>query len=149
MRNKWLTGRAIKLHVTAFLVMGLCLAAGWWQLQRALGGHGPSWAYTVEWPFFAGYAAFTWWKLLHEEPEFAKEKATMEALSASETTAPANGTGTTPTNGTGTVPAHGTHTGAGEPAAPVGPREEREDREREAYNEYLRALSAEEARKHS
>jgi hypothetical protein len=145
-RNKWLTGRAIKLHVTAFLVMGLCLAAGWWQLQRALGGHGPSWAYTIEWPFFAGYAAFTWWKLLHEEPEFAKEKATMEALSTNgSAVTPTNGV-TAPTNGV-TAPKNGTATESNGAAAPASPREEREDREREAYNEYLRALSAEEGRK--
>jgi len=133
-RNKWLTGRAIKLHVTAVLVVGLCLAAGWWQLQRALGGHGPSWAYTVEWPFFAGYAVFTWWKLLHEEPEFAKEKATIQALSADDATAPTNGS-----NGSSSQ-------ADGAPAA-ADPSEEREEREREAYNEYLRALSAEEGRK--
>jgi hypothetical protein len=131
--NKWLTGRAIKLHLLALFVVALCLAAGWWQLQRALGGNGPSWAYTIEWPFFAGYAAWTWWKLLHEEPEFAKQKATVEALSPDDATPAGNGKGTP----------------ADAAATPPDPREEREDREREAYNEYLRALSAEDARKHT
>jgi hypothetical protein len=80
-RNKWLTGNAIKLHVMAVFVVSVCLAAGWWQLQRAQGGNGPSWAYTLEWPFFAGYAGWMWWKLLHEEPEFAKEQAAPKGAS--------------------------------------------------------------------
>ncbi len=76
MRSRWLTAGAIKLHVAALLVAGACLALGWWQLHRALGGNGRSWAYTVMWPLFAVYAIWIWWKLLHEEPEFAgKEPA--------------------------------------------------------------------------
>jgi hypothetical protein len=80
-RNKWLLSGAIKLHVMAVLVIGVCLTAGWWQLQRALGGNGQSWAYTLEWPFFAAYAGWMWWKLLHEEPGFAKEPTTSESQS--------------------------------------------------------------------
>jgi hypothetical protein len=76
MRSRWLTAGAIKLHVAALLVVGACLALAWWQLHRALGGNGRSWAYTVMWPLFAVYAIWIWWKLLHEEPEFAgKEQA--------------------------------------------------------------------------
>jgi hypothetical protein len=37
-----------------------------WQVHRALAGNGLSWAYVFEWPFFAGYAVFVWWKLVHE-----------------------------------------------------------------------------------
>jgi len=37
-----------------------------WQVRRALGGNELSWAYVFEWPFFAGYAVFVWWKLVHE-----------------------------------------------------------------------------------
>jgi len=37
-----------------------------WQVQRALAGNELSWAYVFEWPFFAGYAVFVWWKLVHE-----------------------------------------------------------------------------------
>ena len=104
----------------AVFVIGVCLAAGWWQLQRALGGNGQSWAYTVEWPFFAAYAGWTWWKLLHEEPEFAKEKAALDALTPNGAQPHANGTS------------------AGDDA---------EEQERAAYNEYLRALHADEGRK--
>lgn len=36
--------------------------------MRATGGNDLSWAYTFEWPFFAAYGVFMWWKLLHEWP---------------------------------------------------------------------------------
>ena len=85
MRNRWLASGAIKLHVMAVVVIGVCLVAGWWQLERALGGNGRSWAYTVEWPFFAAYAGWMWWKLLHEEPGFAKEPAKSEARAEDDT----------------------------------------------------------------
>jgi hypothetical protein len=73
-RNRWFRSGAIKLHILAIFIVAVCLTAGWWQLQRATGGNGNSWAYVVEWPFFAGYAGWMWWKLLHEEPGFAKEE---------------------------------------------------------------------------
>ena len=94
MRSRWLTAGAIKLHVAALLVVGACLALGWWQLHRALGGNGRSWAYTVMWPLFAFYAVWIWWKLLHEEPEFAsKERAdpTGDAVRSAEAGRPAAG----------------------------------------------------------
>lgn len=78
MRNRWFTPTAVKLHLIAIVVIGACLALGWWQLQRALGGHMQSWAYTIEWPLFAGYGGWMWWKLLHEEPEFGGRQRSAE-----------------------------------------------------------------------
>ncbi len=37
-----------------------------WQVTRALGGNELSWAYVFEWPLFAAYAIYMWWRLLHE-----------------------------------------------------------------------------------
>jgi hypothetical protein len=54
--------------LTALVVVPGCLALGWWQLHRALSGNALSWAYTVEWPFFAGYGVYMWWRILHEQP---------------------------------------------------------------------------------
>lgn len=48
---------------------GLCLLAGWWQLQRALAGNALSWAYTFEWPIFAVLAGIGWWQLIHDTPD--------------------------------------------------------------------------------
>ena len=44
--------------------MALCV----WQLHRALDGNELSWAYVFEWPLFAGYAVYMWWRLVHERP---------------------------------------------------------------------------------
>lgn len=66
MRTRWFSRRALGLHATLLVVVAACLLLGWWQLSRALGGNNLSWVYTFEWPFFAGYALYMWWKLLHE-----------------------------------------------------------------------------------
>jgi hypothetical protein len=40
---------------------------GDWQLHRALGGNGLSWAYTFEWPLFACFAVVFWAKTIKDE----------------------------------------------------------------------------------
>jgi len=45
--------------LAAVLVLGF-LALGWWQLRRAASGNALSWAYTLEWPVFAGFVAWLW-----------------------------------------------------------------------------------------
>ena len=40
---------------------------GDWQLRRALAGNGLSWAYTFEWPLFAGFAVVFWAKTIKDE----------------------------------------------------------------------------------
>ena len=40
---------------------------GDWQLRRALSGNGLSWAYTFEWPLFAGFAVVFWAKTIRDE----------------------------------------------------------------------------------
>jgi hypothetical protein len=68
-RSRWFSARAVRLHLTAFLVVVACLSLGWWQLERALSGNTLSWVYTFEWPFFAAYAIF-----LHEDPGDSAER---------------------------------------------------------------------------
>jgi hypothetical protein len=67
--------RSFGLHLALAIVVPACGALTWWQLERALGGNTLSWVYTVEWPFFAGYAAWMWWRLLHEEGTAPDEDA--------------------------------------------------------------------------
>ena len=43
------------------LVTGM-LGLGAWQLSRATGGNMLSWAYTIQWPIFAGFVVFIWWR---------------------------------------------------------------------------------------
>lgn len=54
---RWLAGHALMV----VLVTGM-LGLGAWQLSRATGGNMLSWAYTIQWPIFAGFVAFIWWR---------------------------------------------------------------------------------------
>jgi hypothetical protein len=65
LRTPWLTGKALRLHATLIVVVFGCLAAGGFELSRALAGNRLSWVYVFEWPFFAGFSVVVWWRLLH------------------------------------------------------------------------------------
>jgi hypothetical protein len=56
----------MKLHAIIIIVIPVFAALCIWQILRAVGGNGLSWAYVFEWPFFAGYAVYMWWRLIHE-----------------------------------------------------------------------------------
>jgi hypothetical protein len=68
-RQVWFSPRALKLHAVILIVVPAFMALCVWQLDRALGGNELSWAYVFEWPFFAAYAVYMWWRLLHAAPE--------------------------------------------------------------------------------
>ena len=59
MRGLWTPAWLVRHTVGAVLVLGF-LGLGWWQLGRAAGGNALSWAYTVQWPVFAGFVAVVW-----------------------------------------------------------------------------------------
>jgi hypothetical protein len=93
-----------------------CLAAGWWQVTRALDGNGLSYLYSAEWPAFALIGLWVWWVQIHTDPESvgARAQRRMQAARVQAGTAP------TP---------------------PVRRREE-EDAELAAYNDRLAKLGA-------
>ncbi len=99
------------------------LAAGYWQLTRALGGNTLSWAYVFEWPIFAGYLVHVWWRLLHDQPTAAPPVVVAAGAGAP---APAPPSTVAPGSGEGSEEESG---GA-----------EEEDEELAAYNRYLAAL---------
>ena len=68
-KHVWLSARALKLHAVILVVVPACLALCVWQIQRALDGNSLSWAYVFEWPLFAAYAVYMWWRFVHEKPE--------------------------------------------------------------------------------
>ena len=78
----WWNRRAIGLHVTLGITVPGFFALGWWQLHRALGGNNLSWAYTFEWPFFAAYAIYLWWRLVHEPEVDAPQKSVSKSSEA-------------------------------------------------------------------
>ncbi|MGH9048030.1 MAG: hypothetical protein ACRDVW_12070 [Acidimicrobiales bacterium] len=65
--RRYFTRRCIALHLTLLILVPGCLYAGWWQYSVATSGNGLSWVYTVEWPFFAVYGSYMWWKLIHDQ----------------------------------------------------------------------------------
>jgi hypothetical protein len=59
--------RWLAWHLFAALACGGMLWLGDWQFHRALGGNGLSWAYTFEWPLFAGFAVVFWGRTIRDE----------------------------------------------------------------------------------
>jgi hypothetical protein len=53
----------------AFVIVAFwgMLWLGDWQFHRAIGGNGLSWAYTFEWPLFAGFGAVFWARTVRDE----------------------------------------------------------------------------------
>lgn len=66
--HRWLSGRAVALHLALLLALPLCAIAAWWQVDRALSGNALSWLYVLEWPAFAGIGIWLWWVLLTITP---------------------------------------------------------------------------------
>jgi hypothetical protein len=61
MRRLW-TPAWIARHVLTVVVVAAFLALGWWQISRAAAGNTLSWAYAFEWPVFAGFVVFLWFR---------------------------------------------------------------------------------------
>ncbi|WP_205864106.1 hypothetical protein [Planosporangium mesophilum] len=49
------------------VLVSVCLAAGWWQIDRARGGNTLSFGYALEWPLFAAFIVFVWYKEVRAE----------------------------------------------------------------------------------
>jgi hypothetical protein len=90
-RRVWFSRRALRLHAVILVVVPAFAALCVWQIYRAVGGNSLSWAYVFEWPLFAGYAVYMWWRFVHEKPEEHTEAASSEnglAPAAMQSTAP-------------------------------------------------------------
>jgi hypothetical protein len=73
------------MHVTLLILLPAFAWLTWWQLGRALGGNTLSWAYTFEWPLFAGYAIYVWWQLIHDRSTpIPRRAASSDGTGASE-----------------------------------------------------------------
>jgi hypothetical protein len=112
--------------LAAALIVGF-LALGWWQLRRASAGNALSWAYTIEWPVFAGFVGWLWLREVRlalggdrPEPAAGQAPAPSEAP-----------TGARP----GIRPPVRVVRRRAEPAEPADP-------ELDAYNDYLAWLNA-------
>ncbi|MFC4019432.1 hypothetical protein ACFOW4_16015 [Micromonospora sp. GCM10011542] len=61
MKRLW-TPAWIARHVAMVVLVVGFLGLGWWQVSRAAAGNSLSWGYAVEWPIFAGFVAYVWWR---------------------------------------------------------------------------------------
>lgn len=66
--RKYFTRRCVGLHLLTIVVVPTFLFLGRWQYHAAMAGNTLSWVYTFEWPAFAIYALYVWWKLIHDQP---------------------------------------------------------------------------------
>jgi hypothetical protein len=62
LQPRWLCWHTFVLAATAGMTW-----LGLWQLHRAESGNELSWAYTFEWPLFAGFALYFWVRSLRDE----------------------------------------------------------------------------------
>ena len=115
-------------HVLMVVSFWGMLWLGDWQLRRALAGNALSWAYTFEWPLFAGFAVVFWARTIRDEfrirrgeiPDPRQVAADAERL---------------PAGVTGSIQASSVQAG--------GSSDEDGDEELSAYNAYLARLNAE------
>ena len=115
-------------HVLMVVSLAGMLWLGDWQFHRALAGNSLSWAYTFEWPLFAGFAVVFWVKTIRDEFRIRRGEMPDPRAAAAEAES-------LPAGVTGAVQA----VGAVQAAAP----DENEDSELSAYNAYLARLNAE------
>jgi len=66
-RDRWLSKRAVSLHVAALVLVPACAGAAWWQVNRAQDGNDLSYVYSVMWPVFGILAVVFWWLLVHTD----------------------------------------------------------------------------------
>jgi len=66
-KSKYLSRRALTLHLALVVWFGLCLVAAWWQVDQAILGNSLSYLYAIEWPSFAVLGIFGWYSLLNME----------------------------------------------------------------------------------
>ncbi|MEG3637478.1 hypothetical protein [Micromonospora palythoicola] len=139
MKRLW-TPAWIARHVAMVVLVTTFLGLGWWQVSRAAAGNAISWGYAVEWPIFAGFVVFVWWR---------------EVRHTRRTAAPPNGDPAAPTSadhlGESAGPGGVTASDAGPPrpgirrpvrVARVGAAPGADDAELTAYNRYLSWLNA-------
>ena len=66
-KSKYVSPRAIGLHVALLAWMASCALAAWWQVGRAVQGNSLSFLYAIEWPVFAVLGVLGWYALLNLE----------------------------------------------------------------------------------
>ena len=77
-----------KLHITLLAGLTLCVVAFTVEIRRAVHGHWGAWVYVVEWPIFAIFGTYVWWRLLHQGTPSDKAASAKPAETVAPTPAP-------------------------------------------------------------
>jgi hypothetical protein len=118
-------------HLFVVLAFWGMLWLGDWQFSRAMAGNGLSWAYTFEWPLFAGFGVVFWVRTIRDE--FKLRRAPAEpAMAAAEAASAAEAAAAGLPGGLGAL----RRDEADEP------QDEAADAELASYNAYLAKLNA-------
>ncbi|MFI0795695.1 hypothetical protein ACH4OY_23890 [Micromonospora rubida] len=139
MKRLW-TPAWIARHVAMVVLVVSFLGLGWWQVTRAAEGNSISWGYAIEWPVFAAFVVFVWWRELWHTVRSAADgppagggEAGGGERAGGDVTA-------------GTALSSGTPTGVRRPVrvarVPAAPAGAPEDADLAAYNRYLAWLNA-------
>jgi hypothetical protein len=138
-RERWLSARAVSLHVAVFVFVPGCAVAAWWQVNRAQDGNQLSYLYSVMWPVFAVLGLCFWWMLIHTDYDNVglKGMRRRQAQAAGPEAGPAE-----PAPGTLRATAQPSQRPPGGPATVAADPELATDPELAAYNERLAELAA-------
>jgi hypothetical protein len=85
-RERWLSRRAVSLHLAVLVLVPGCALAAWWQVTRAQDGNQLSYFYSVMWPGFGLLILCFWWTLIHTDYEkvglkgMRRQQADMDAV---------------------------------------------------------------------
>ncbi|WP_433344353.1 hypothetical protein [Micromonospora sp. CA-111912] len=134
MKRLW-TPAWIARHVAMVVLVVSFLGLGWWQITRAADGNSISWGYAIEWPVFAAFVVFVWWRELRhtlrsdtDGPSAGREQAGGDIMAGA------------------ALSSSGTPTGVRRPVrvarVPAVPAGGPEDADLAAYNRYLAWLNA-------
>jgi DNA-binding transcriptional regulator of glucitol operon len=56
----------VALHVLMLVLVVVFLRLGWWQVRRAGEGNVLSYGYAAEWPVFAAFTVFVWYRIMRD-----------------------------------------------------------------------------------
>ncbi|WP_197698378.1 hypothetical protein [Micromonospora viridifaciens] len=120
MKRLW-TPAWIARHVAMVVLVVCFLGLGWWQVTRAAEGNTLSFGYAIEWPVFAGFVVFVWWREVRHTLRGPREE---------------------PAPPEPTVPAPAVRRPVRVSRVPSAPADGAEDGELAEYNRYLSWLNA-------
>ncbi len=140
MRERWLSKRAVSLHLAVLVFVPGCAVAAWWQINRAADGNQLSYLYSVMWPAFGLLGLVFWWVLIHTDYDSVGLKG-MQRQQAVASTDPSAHASTAPSLIDGVLAAGATSSASTETDAEAPVSSATEDPALAAYNARLAALA--------